>query len=92
MVAKKTFLTPLNHQQQPGLLTQGRLGPWFQAVDAKFSPNICWLSSNKVYICPVWAAFGWKELDLKVVVNFTMLLHLGTVLKSGSVKRLAVLL
>ena len=36
--AKKTFPTPLQ-QHQPEMLTQGRLGQWINAVDAKFLPN-----------------------------------------------------
>ena len=48
--AKKTLSTPLHHRHQPGMLTQGRLGPWIHAVGAKFWPYHLYASAkiNKI--------------------------------------------
>lgn len=36
LCAEKIFPRSLHHHHQPEALTQGRLGPWNHAVDAKF--------------------------------------------------------
>lgn len=48
--AKKTFRTPLHHLQQPGMLTQGRLGP-FMFV-ANWDPVIFVPQQKSRYIRP----------------------------------------
>lgn len=42
--AKKTFLMPLHHHQQPGLLAQGRLG--FMLLKSSSATSICYFSRN----------------------------------------------
>ena len=50
--AKKTFPTPLHHRHQPGLLTQGGLGPWIHAVGDNSDPTICMPQQKSRFIRP----------------------------------------